>query len=240
MTPERRKAEELIIKTFDAIDPTGANTKFWKEKFASMDDSEFKKFTERTLPFRLQTAPFKYEPTTKNVIDAYKVLDIPLLEDVYQPYLYEENGRAVTCKKALIAYVNLVPMKQMLAKKNSWALDNSMRESKTGRLTSHDKAGLVSDREVECFLLFDQYKCLDLFAHEMADDMEAKSQMLTQINSTGMYSQEEVTRENQNQISKNTVGAYLLGSCLYTNLINKDYMTPWTLSQKERKVERET
>ena len=74
----------------------------------------------------------------------------------------------------------------------------------------------------------------------MADDMEAKAQMLTQINSTGMYTQEEVTSENQNQISKNTVGAYLLGSCLYTNLINKDYMTPWTLSQKERKVERET
>src|SRR5574344_765970 len=106
MTPERRKAEELIIKTFDAIDPTGANTKFWKEKLSSMDYSEFKTFTERTLPFRLQTAPFKFEPTTKNVIDAYKVLDIPLLEDVYQPYLYEENGRAVTCKKALIAYVN--------------------------------------------------------------------------------------------------------------------------------------
>ena len=238
MTPERRKAEELIIKTFDAIDPTGANTKFWKEKFASMDDSEFKKFTERTLPFRLQTAPFKYEPTTKNVIDAYKVLDIPLLEDVYQPYLYEENGRAVTCKKALIAYVNLVPMKQMLAKKNSWALDNSMRESKTGRLTSHDKAGLVSDREVECFLLFDQYKCLDLFAHEMADDMEAKNKMYNQINTTGQVSLKDLESDKSSQVARNTVDIYLIGSGIMSNLLEEDYMTPYTLSMKKKRIEK--
>lgn len=240
MTPERKKAEALIYKTFDALDPTGSNTKFWKEMFAGMDDKEFKDFTNRKLPYRLQTSPFRYEPSTQNIVDALDVIGVPLLEDVYEPYLYENGeGKAVTSKKALIGYVNLVPMKQMLAKKNNWSVDNAQRESKTGRLTGHDKGGLVSDREMESLLLFDQLKCVDLFSHEMADDMDAKSQMLTQINSTGQYRQEETVRENKNQISKNTVDAYLIGSCLYTNLLCHEYMTPYTLSERQRKIERE-
>ena len=73
----------------------------------------------------------------------------------------------------------------------------------------------------------------------MAHDMEAKQQMLTQINTTGMYSQKEVSRESANQISKNTVSAYLIGSCLYTNMINEEYMTPYTVSERKKKTERE-
>lgn len=241
MTPERQKAEALIYKTFDALDPTGSNTKFWKELFSGMSDDEFKKFTARTMPYRLQTSAFRYEPSTQNIIDTFKVLNIPLLEDVYHPYLYEDsNGKAVTCSKAIIGYVNLVAMKQMLAKKNNYGVDNSSRESKTGRLTGHDKGGLVSDREMESFILFNQDKCVDLFSHEMADDMDAKAQMLTQISTTGQYKQSEVKRESKNQISKNTVDAYLIGSHLYTNLINSEYMTPYTLSEKSRRVERES
>lgn len=240
MTKEREKAEALIYKFFNAIDPTGSNTKFYKELFSGMSDIEFKAFCARKLPFRLQTAPFKYEPSISNIKKSFDVLNIPFLEDVYEPSLYkDENGKAVTCTKALTAYVNLVPLKQMLAKKNSWATENASRETKTGRLTGHDKAGLVSDRELESFFLFDQFKSVDFFTHEMGDDMEAKAQMLTQINSTGQYHQDDVSRENVNQISKNTVDAYMIGSCLMTNLINEDYMTPYTLSQKQKTVRRE-
>lgn len=241
MTKEREKAEALIYNFFNKLDPTGANTKFWKEMFAGMSDAEFKTFCGRTLPFRLQTQPFKYEPKVSDIIASFKVLGIPFLEDIYEPHLYtDQNGKPVTCTKALTAYVNLVALKQMLAKKNSWATENAQRESKTGRLTSHDKAGLVSDRETESFFLFDQFKCIDLFTHEMGDDMDAKNQMLSQINSTGSYHQDNVSRQNQNQISKNTVDAYFIGSCLMTNLINQDYMTPYTLSCKKRSVERES
>lgn len=241
MTKEREKAEALVFKFFDAIDPTGANTKFYKELFAGMSDNEFKTFCGRKLPFRLQTQPFKYEPKVSDIMKSFKVLNVPFLEDVYEPHLYkDENGKPVTCRKAIAAYVNLVALKQMLAKKNSWATENAQRESKTGRLTSHDKAGLVSDRETESFFLFDQFKCVDLFTHEMADDMDAKNQMLAQINATGTYHQDEVSRDNVNQISKNTVDAYFIGSCLMTNLINKDYMTPYTLSCKQKKIERQS
>ena len=49
-------------------------------------------------------------------------------------------------------------MKQMLSKKNGYGSETATRETKTGRLTGHDKAGLVSDREAEALLLFNSNK----------------------------------------------------------------------------------
>ena len=40
ITPEtRQKCEELIYKTFSAIDPTGANTEYYQKLFADMSDA---------------------------------------------------------------------------------------------------------------------------------------------------------------------------------------------------------
>ena len=38
---QREQAEELIYKTFDAIDPTGANTQYYQQLFADMSDEDF-------------------------------------------------------------------------------------------------------------------------------------------------------------------------------------------------------
>ena len=51
MNAKRKKAEELIYKFFNALDPTKANTNFYKEMFANMSDEQFTKFCKRKLPF---------------------------------------------------------------------------------------------------------------------------------------------------------------------------------------------
>ena len=240
MNAKRKKAEELIYKFFNVLDPTKANTNFYKEMFANMSDEQFTKFCKRKLPFRLQTQPFKYEPNSENITNCFKAINIPLFEETYEPYRYrDKDGNAVGTKQCIIAYINLVPLKQMLSKKNGYGSDTSMRESKTGRLTGHDKGGLTSDREAEALILFNSNATLQYLFHEMADDMDAKQQMLTQINTTGMYVQNDIKRNSESQTSKNTVNAYLIGSCIYSNLLNKDYMTPYTLSERQKKTERE-
>lgn len=242
MNAKRKKAEELVYSFFDALDPSKANTNFYKELFAGMSDEQFLTFVKRKLPFRHQIAPFKDkgEPRCEDITNSYKVLGIPLFEEIYEPYRYEDkDGKAIGTQQCIIAYINLVSMKQMVSKKNSYGSEATQRETKTGRLTGHDKAGLTSDREAEALVMFNMNDTIDYLFHEMADDMEAKQQMLTQINTTGMYSQKEVSRESANQISKNTVSAYLIGSCLYTNMINEEYMTPYTVSEHKKKTERE-
>lgn len=50
MTAQRKKAEALIYKFFDAIDPSKANTNFYKEMFSKMSDQQFIEFCKRRLP----------------------------------------------------------------------------------------------------------------------------------------------------------------------------------------------
>ena len=51
MTAQRKKAEALVYKFFDAMDPTKANSNFYKEMFSKMSDNQFMEFCKRRLPF---------------------------------------------------------------------------------------------------------------------------------------------------------------------------------------------
>ena len=47
MTPaKRKKIENLVYKTFNALDPTGRNTDYYKQLFSSMNDKDFDKFID--------------------------------------------------------------------------------------------------------------------------------------------------------------------------------------------------
>ena len=55
MTPQRKKAEELIYKVLDKLDKKEYNSSYYKALFAKMSDAEFLKFCKRPLPFRFHT-----------------------------------------------------------------------------------------------------------------------------------------------------------------------------------------
>ena len=88
MTAQRKKAEALIYKFFDAIDPTKANTNFYKEMFAKMSDKQFEEFCKRRLPFRLQTTAFERELNPDKCIKALKAINVPVLEKVNFASIY--------------------------------------------------------------------------------------------------------------------------------------------------------
>src|SRR5574344_687043 len=88
MNKKRQQAEELIYNVFDAIDKTHTNSDYYKKLFANMTDKDFEDFCKRRLPFRFHTKVFSVEPKMYDVIDAFKVLDKPLMEKVKLPYVY--------------------------------------------------------------------------------------------------------------------------------------------------------
>lgn len=73
-----------------------------------------------------------------------------------------------------------------------------------------------------------------------ADAMNAKSIAYSTIATTGTLKQDEIPIEQADFTSKNTLNYYLLGSCLYTNIVNADYMLPITVKNRQRRVTRET
>ena len=241
ISPEKRKeCEELIYKTFTAVDPSGANTQYYQQLFSNMSDAEFTRLISGRLPFRYHVAPFNNEPKMPNLFNAFKVLNKPLMEKVKLPYLAKnKNGEPIESKECLVGYLNIKRLKQMLTKKNNTAMEIGKREMKlTGRLQGSDKGGLESGKEFEGAMALGLENTTAEYARVKAAAMKAKSEAYNTINIKGEVSFNDIDTEKNDSISKNAMNVYLIGANLHSNLIDFDYMNPHTLSKQHQKIER--
>ena len=240
MTSQREKAESLIYKVMDTLDPAEYNSAYYKSIFAKMSDTEFMKFCKRDLPFRFHTKPFVIEPKMYDIENALKVMDVPLLEKVALPYLYiDKNGNPVWSKEAMVIYIHIKKMKQFITKKNSTPSNIENRDMKSGLLVSFDKGGKTSDREMESLAVIGLDKTMEEMSTWRADYMDAKATAYQTISTLGKVSQSDIKVEDTDSIAKNTLNAYMVSSLLNTNVLNVDYMLPKTLKNKKAKVVRE-
>lgn len=241
ITPEKRTAAEtLIIKTFDAVDKTGANSQYYKELFAGMSDAQFDRYIRRRLPYRFHTEVFKVEPKMQDVFDGFRVLKKPLLEKVKLPYLYRDSaGNPIESKEALVIYVNIKRMKQMRTKKTNTAIEIDKRDMKTGRLLGEDKGGLQSNKEFEGTAALGLDSTTTEYARVKADAMRAKTEAYNNINVKGEVSFEDISQDKTDSLAKNTFNVYLIGANIHSNLVDEDYYTPYTLNRRKREL-RET
>lgn len=239
MTKQRKEAEELIYRVFDAVDKTHSNSDYYKKIFANMSDEDFMKFCKRRLPFRFHEEIFKVEPKMYDIFAAFKILNKPLLEKVKLPYVYKnKNGVPVETKECLVLYLHLKRMKQMLTKKNNTAIDINKRDMKTGQLTSSDKGGKETDKEFESLANMGLEYTMDEFARPKADAIEAMNQMSNTILSKGYVSDSDLDMPRDDSIAKNLMATYLIGAGLHSNLVDVDYMTPYTSKNKQQKIQR--
>lgn len=238
MNAQRLKAERLIYEVMDILDKSGRNTDFWKEEFSKMSDAQFKTYISNDFPFYFQTGAFK-EPSMKQIVQALDKINVPLLERLYMPYKYKDkNGRPMKTKECLVVYLPIKRMKQLLTKKNGMSISTKTRDMKTGLLTGIDKNGKESDREFESLAICGLNNSIKEFSRSRADSMNDKSVMNNTINNLGQVYLKDLPDDPTDSLSKNLLSTYFIGAQLYTNLVNEDYMTPYTMSLKQKKIER--
>ena len=241
MTKERKKAEELVYSVMDKLDSKGYNTAYYKDLFSKMSDSEFMNFCKRDLAFRFHTTPFVIEPKMYDIDEALKVLNVPLLEKVALPYLFiDKDGNPVWSKEAMVIYIHIKKMKQFITKKNSTPSGIDNRDMKTGLLVSFDKGGKTSDREMESLAVIGLDKTMEEMSTWRADYMDAKATAYQTLSTLGKISEKDIEINETDSIAKNTLNAYMVSSLINTNILNKDYLLPKTLSMRQPKVERAT
>lgn len=237
MNQKRQQAEDLIYKIYDTVDPSKTNSDYYRKIFATMTDKDFEEFCKRRLPFRFHNSVFKVEPKMYDIIDAFKVLNKPLLEKVKLPYVYKnDKGEPVETQECMVIYIHLKRMKQMLTKKNNTALNIGKRDMKTGRLMGEDKGGQETDKEFESLATMGLDWTMDEFARPKADAMEGISQMSNAILANGYVSDKDLQIPNDDSLGKNTLNAYLLGAHIASNLVDIDYMTPYTAKNRTPRV----
>jgi len=237
MNQKRQQAEDLIYKIYDTVDPSKTNSDYYRKIFATMTDKDFEEFCKRRLPFRFHNSVFKVEPKMYDIISAFKVLNKPLLEKVKLPYVYKnDKGEPVETQECMVIYIHLKRMKQMLTKKNNTALNIGKRDMKTGRLMGEDKGGQETDKEFESLATMGLDWTMDEFARPKADAMEGISQMSNAILANGYVSDKDLQIPNDDSLGKNTLNAYLLGAHIASNLVDIDYMTPYTAKNRTPRV----
>ena len=240
MNPQRKKAEELIYRYYDAVDKTGSNTAYYREMFSKMSDSQFLAFVKRPLPLRFHTKPWEVEPKMEDIKEGLDVLGVPLTEKVALPYLYRnDKGEPIVSKEAIVVPIHVKKMKQFIVKKNHVSTGINDRDYKTGLLVYHDKGGKTSDREMEGLIAMGMDNTMKELTTFRADAMDAKSIAYSSIATTGTLKQSDIPIDQVDFTSKVTLNYYLLGASLYTNIVNQDYMLPSTVRNRTRKVERE-
>lgn len=236
----REKAELLIYQVLDSADKTKTNSDYYRKIFSTMTDEDFFNFCKRRLPFRFHQELFKVEPKMYDIVDAFKVLNKPLLEKVKLPYVFiNKDGEPVETQECLVLYIHLKRMKQMLTKKNSTALNIDKRDMKTGLLTGDDKGGKETDREFESLAVMGLEYTMDEFARPKADAMAAMAQMSNIILSQGFVSEKDIQVSKDDSIGKNLLNVYLIGAHIHSNLVDIDYYTPYTARNKQKQIERE-
>lgn len=236
---KRNQIEDIIYRTFDAVDKTHTNSDYYRRLFSGMTDEAFYKFLKRRLPFRFHTELFKIEPKGYEILEAFKVINKPLLERVNMPHMFvNSDGVPVQSKECMVVYIHLKRLKQTAAKKTTIAIDIDKRDMRTGLLQNEDKGGKETDREFESLAIMNMGYTMDEFARPRADSLRALTQMNNAIATKGFVSVDDITVEKDDSLAKNMLNVYLIGSNIHSNLVDTDYMTPFTARNKKQSIER--
>ena len=235
----RQEIEELIYKVYDTVDKTHTNSEYYKDIFSKMSNEEFYAFFEKRLPLRFHEDAFKIQPKMYEIVDGFKLINKPLLERVNFPHIYVNGeGKPVQSKECMVLYIHIKRMKQMLSKKNNASMRVGKRDMRTGLLLQEDKAAKETDREFESLASYGLDYTMDEFRTVKADAMQASAEMIATIVDKGSVSQNDYVVTKVDGLARNMLNVYLLGAGVYSNLIDREYMTPLTARNKKKRIER--
>lgn len=240
---KRKQAEQKCYDIMTALDPSGVNTKKYREMFAKMSNTEFVTFMNTLWKddytnYILDIVDFDRELTMANIEKAAKLLGIPLEEYVMYPHLNMDTDNPVVSKvPCIVMYIIDKRMQQMAQKKNSTSIHTSDRSAVTGQVVGDDKNGRSSDVENAALITLGAVNSAREFNGFRADGLTRKSVGYSDAATTGSVSLEKV--EDSAGIGDhtilNTLSVLYLGMGIATDLVQDSIVMNKTLKEINRK-----
>lgn len=242
---KRNEIERYVFKFFDILDPTGINTKAYKEKFAKMSDVDFKKYMDWFLAnedenFYLQSMAFENESTLRDIKNAAEFLGVPLEEYIYYKNEGDEDNPIRTKYPVPVGWIPIKRLQQLLSKKNNYSMSIDNRNAKTNQVTSNDKVARISDAETFALTTYGADNALKEFMSARADNSEEKLQMYKAIGSEGYVQLGQLHSDIESSQSLNLVDVYFTAGGIMTDLVTPGMMLRRTAKQKTEETKQRT
>lgn len=224
---KRKVVMEYLDKFFNTLDPSGANSKLYHEKFDKMSDQQFDQYFRKFLEndkanLYLEIVEYERDLKIEDIEDLSKLMEVPLFEYVAMPYLTgDPNNVIVTKTPVSVGYIHEKRMPQTLMKKSAASIKTDKRNPLSGQVVGDDKNARNSDSEVYSLATLGANKALSEFLGPRADDMKAKNEMYAEIAKNGYVSMEDLTDDVYNKVALNTFDMYFLMQGLRTNMIDR-------------------
>lgn len=232
MTDKRKQIESLIDSTLMLMDPTGINSKKYRNMFQTMSDKQFSDWITKFLSdeksnFRLDIEEFgdgsrslKYE----NVEKAAKHLNLSLFEYVYMPHVSSNPNRPVRTKQpVLVGYLNIKRPQQLVTKKTGLALSDTDRDESSGTLKGESKAGTMTGIENELLAGVGGEVILSEIVGARGDNVVEYDNMLSSIAENGSVRLEDIKTNAYDKPTLLQSDLYFMALGLKTDLISESY-----------------
>lgn len=222
----RKKFMTYLCKVLDILDPSGQNSKNYRDFFEPMTDNEFdsylkKFFKDPDANFYLEIVEYERDLDIKNIQKCADFMKVPLMERVALPYL---NGSTedviVTPYPVPVGYIHEKRMQQTLMKKSAGSTKIQKRSSLTGQVTAEDKNARNSDLESYSLAAVGANAALTEFMDPRADNEKAKQEMYNEIARNGYVSLQDLDLyDPKHKIALNTFNTYYLMMGITSNLV---------------------
>ena len=152
MNDRRKEAENYIYKIMDMLDPSGKNTKRYKNWFKNLSDKDFDTYMsnirDKKDTLTLYSANITDKANMDNFIACAHKLGIELCQHI-RIYDAPTNTYYTTPNKYLVLQVPVRRFSQFLDHKLSVAESDKRVDILTGQVMKPDKAGSLSQVEVQ-------------------------------------------------------------------------------------------
>lgn len=215
-----------LDKLFNALDPTGTNTKFYHEKWDKVSDKEFDKWVlwlDEAFEHNFYWEIDEYDRPAKleYIQKAADLFGIPLYERVCIPHLNGKDGPVVvTPDKVPVGYIHEKRLPQTVHHKNSGSTSINKRSSITGQVSGQDKNARISNVETYALSAYGANNTLKEFLGFRADDEMAKNQAYNRIATDGVCYLGELESLPEDKTAVNTLDVYYTSAGMKTNIIS--------------------
>lgn len=225
---DRRKVfMDYLSEILNTLDPSGANSKLYHEKFDKMSDNQFDSYIKQFFEddkqnFYLEIVEYERDLTMENINACAEMMGVPLYERIALPYLTNDTGNVIVSRDRVpTGYIHEKRMPQTLMKKSAASIKIDKRNPKTGQVVGEDKNARNSDSEVYSLATLGAMQFLRESLGARADDMKSKNEMYTAIAKNGYVSLEELSDDVRDKVAINTFDVYFLMQGLRTNMVDR-------------------